>query len=122
MGFKKINQFWLVQNGSMTGTSTITSSAQNISNLDNVGLEVTWTGTPNGTFGVLGSVSAAIPNAPAVNFYGLTFNPALGAATGSAGGFLIDLNQFPFPFMKFQYTNSSSTGTLNVYIFQKDLN
>ena len=122
MGFKKINYFWLIQNGSMTGTSTLTSSAQNLINFDNVGLEVIWTGTPHGTFSVLGSVSAAVIAAPAINYYALSFNPGLSVASGVAGGFLIDLNQFPFPYMQFQYVNSSSTGTLNVYLYEKDLN
>lgn len=122
MGFKKTNQFWLIQSGSMTGTATLTSVAQNLQNFDNIGLEITWTGTPTGTISILGSVSAAFPAASTVSYYALSFNPGLTQPAGSAGGYLIDLNQFPFPYMKVQYVNSSSTGTLNAYLYGKDLN
>jgi hypothetical protein len=120
MGFKKTNLFWLIQNGVMTGTSTILSVPQNLQNFDNTGLEVTWTGTPTGTLSVLGSCSAAIVQAAVVNYYALTFNPAISQPAGSAGGFLINLNQFPFPFMEVQYVNSSGSGVLNVYLYSKD--
>lgn len=122
MGFKKINGFWLVQNGSMTGTSVITSSGQNVQNYDNIGLEVTWTGTPTGTLVIQGSVSAGVKEATTVTYYDLTFNPALAQPSGSAGGYLINLSGLPYPYIRVKYTNASSTGTLNVYIFEKDLN
>lgn len=130
MGQKKINQIWLLKNGVMTGTSTITSPAEYLGNFDSVGLEVTWTGTPNGTFSVLGSISAigqfnisgTISSVPAISYYALTFNPALTQPTGTAGGYLIDLSQYPFPYIEVQYVNTSSTGVLNVYLFGKDLN
>lgn len=115
MGAKKINDYQLITNGSMTGTSTVTSDAQNIENFDNVGLQFTWTGTPVGTFSISGSIDGE-------NFYPLTFDPVLEAPSGSAGGFLVNLNQVPYPFIQVAYTNASSTGTLNVFIFSKDLN
>jgi len=83
--------------------------------MDNSGLEVTWTGTPTGTFQVMVSNSA-------INFYSLTFIPALGQPVGSAGGYVIDLNQIPFKYMMLQYTNISGTGTITVYGQNKDLN
>ena len=122
MGAKKVNQFWLIQNGVMTGTSTILSTPQNLVNLDNIGLEVTWTGTPSGTISVLGSVSAAFPIVAGPNYYALTFDPPLEQPAVSSGGYLIDLRQFPFPFMAIEYVNSSGSGVLNVYMFGKDLN
>lgn len=122
MGFKKVNFFWLIKNGVMTGTSILTSIPQDLQNFDNTGLEVTWTGTPTGTINVLGSVSAAIPQAAATNYYSFTFNPALNQPVGSAGGYLIDLNNVPFPKIEVQYTNISGTGVLNVYLYSKDLN
>jgi hypothetical protein len=99
----------------MTGTSTITSATQNVANFDNMGLEITWTGTPTGTISILGSVSG-------INFYPLTFSPSLTQPAGTASGYLVSLNQFPWPYLQLQYVNSSSTGTLNVYLFSKDLN
>lgn len=102
-------------NGPMTGTSTIYSQIVDMSRMDNVGAEINFSGTASGTISVLGSNSGA-------NFYALTFSPPLGQPTGSSGGYLIDLNQFPFKYFLLQYTNSSGSGTLTAYIQSKDLN
>lgn len=101
--------------GTMSGTNTIYSNIIDLSRMDNVGLEVNWTGTPVGTFSVLGSNSGA-------NFYALTFDPALGQPNGSAGGYLIDLTQYPFKYILLEYVNSSGSGNLTVYAQNKDLN
>lgn len=101
--------------GTMSGTNTIYSQIVDLSKMDNVGLEITWTGTPTGTFQVMGSNSG-------INFYSLTFNPALGQPAGSAGGYLIDLSGYPFKYILLEYTNSSGTGNLTVYGQNKDLN
>jgi hypothetical protein len=124
MGAKKIGGIWLIQNGAMVGTSTITSAAQNIDNLDNVGLEVTWSGTPTGMLTVLGSISAGLFGVPddLVNYYAFTFDPALPQPLGAPGGYLIDLNQVPFTSLEVSYTNTGGDGILNVFLFKKDLN
>src|SRR4051812_24681025 len=75
--------------GVMASTNVIYSNIVDIAKMDNVGLEVTWTGTPTGVFEVQGSNSG-------INFYSLTFNPVLGQPAGSAGGYLIDLSGYPF--------------------------
>ena len=94
MGVKKLNIFQLITNGVMTGTATITSPIQNVQNFDNLGLQLTWTGTPTGTLSILGSVDG-------VNFYALSFtNPALIQPAGSASGYLVNLNQFPWPYLQ----------------------
>lgn len=104
-----------VVNGTMSGTSTIYSQILDISRIDNQGLEVTWTGAPTGVLSVLVSNSG-------INFYALTFNPALGQPAGSAGGYAINLNQLPFRYMLLRYVNASGSGVLTVYGHQKDLN
>lgn len=83
--------------------------------MDNIGLEVTWSGTPTGTISVMVSNSG-------INFYTLTFNPILAQPAGSASGYAIDLNQLPFKYMLIEYVNSSGSGTLNIYGQSKDLN
>lgn len=113
MGVKKLNIYQLVTNASMA--SNILSTTQNVQNFDNIGLQFEYSGTPTGTFAVLGSVDNT-------NFYPLTFNPTLQTPTGSSGGFLLNLNQFPWPFLQVSYTASSGTGVLNVFICSKDLN
>jgi len=99
----------------MASTNTIYSQILDISTIDNFGLEVTWTGTPTGTFQVMVSNSG-------INFYALTFNPALGQPGGSGGGYAVDLNNLPFKYIMLQYANASGTGVLSVYGQQKDVN
>ena len=115
MGAKKILYNQILTAGAMTGSTTLTSSILTIANSDNIGLELTWSGTPVGTISVLVSNSG-------ITFYALTFNPILSQPAGSAGGYVINLNQVPFQFLEVQYTNTSSTGVLNVYAFTKDVN
>ena len=102
-------------NGVMSSTNTIYTQIIDISRIDNMGLEITWTGTPTGTLSVMVSNSG-------INFYALTFNPALTQPAGSAGGYAIDLNQLPFKYVMLQYTNSSGSGTISTYGQIKDLN
>lgn len=101
--------------GAMTSTNVIYSQIIDMSLIDNIGLEVTWTGTPTGTFQVMVSNSG-------INFYALTFNPALTQPSGTAGGYAIDLNQLPFKYLMLQYTNASGSGALTIYGQQKDVN
>lgn len=115
MGAKKTNIFKLIDAGVMTGTTVIASNSQNVLNTDNQGLQVDWTGAATGVISVLGSIDN-------ISFHALTFNPVLAQPAGTAGGYLVDLNQFPWPFLKVSYTNATSTGVLNVWLCSKDLN
>lgn len=116
MGSKKVlPEYSLITAGVMTGTTTIASVPTNIQNLDNIGLQVAWTSTAIGTLTVQCSVDG-------VTYSALTFSPALTQPAGASGGYLINLNQLPFPWLKVSYTNVSSTGVLNVKIFAKDIN
>ena len=102
-------------NGVMTGTSTIYSQILDVSRMDSVGLEVSWSGTPTGTIQVMASNSG-------INFYALTFSPVLTQPAGAAGGYVIGLQLYPFKYVMLQYTNSSGTGVLNAWMQAKDLN
>jgi hypothetical protein len=99
----------------MANTDTIFSQIIDVATMDNVGLEVSWTGTPAGTFSVLGSNSGSF-------FFPLTFNPALAQPSGAAGGYGVDLFTFPFKYLLLEYVNVSGTGSLFVYGQNKDLN
>ncbi len=101
--------------GAMASTNTIYTQILEISRMDNVGIEVAWTGTSVGTIQVMVSNSGRA-------FYALTFDPALGQPAGSAGGYVISLNQVPFKFFMLQYTNASGSGSITAYSQQKDLN
>lgn len=104
-----------VLNGAMAGTNVIYSQIIDMSRMDNIGAEVNFSGTAIGTLEIMVSNSGA-------NFYALTFNPALAQPSGSSGGYAIDLNQLPFKYIMFRYTNASGTGTLTIYLQSKDLN
>lgn len=103
-----------VTTGTMSGTNTIYSNVQTVPQQHNIGLEITWTGTPTGVIQVMVSESGN-------NFYALTFSPSLAQPSGSAGGFVIDLNQLPFKYYMVQYANASGSGTLTTWAGQKDL-
>jgi hypothetical protein len=90
-------------------------------------MEVSWTGTPTGTITINAAVNNPYPDPysatnPIPSQNSLTFDPVLAQPSGSSGGYVIDLNQYPFPWLQVQYVNTSGTGTLNVWIFEKDLN
>lgn len=99
----------------MASTNTIYSQIVDVSKMDNIGVEISWTGTPVGTFAVMVSNSG-------VTFSALTFSPALAAPAGAAGYFTIGLNQFPFKYIFLQYTNASGSGTLSAVGQNRDLN
>lgn len=100
MGAKKINGFPIINAQAMV--NSVTSSAQNVQNFDNIGLQITWTGTPTGTIAVLGSNDDT-------TYYALTFQPALAQPAGAVGGYLVSINQFPFPYMKVRFTSTALT-------------
>lgn len=107
----------LMQAVTVSGTSTVSSAVFNASNLDNVGLDITFSGTMNGTLTVNCSCSGV-----AGTFKSLTFQPALTQPIGINLAYLINLNQLPFPYIQISYTNASGSGTLDVYLGAKDLN
>lgn len=76
--------------------------------MDNQGIEITWTGTPTGVLEVMASNSG-------INFYALTFNPALGQPAGAGGGYVISLTAIPFQYLFLRYTNVSGSGTITAY-------
>ena len=116
MGSKRVlYQYQLFDAGLMLGTSTITSPVTNVGQLDNIGIQVRWTGTPTGTISVMCSVNGT-------DFDALSFYVGLDQPVGSAGGYLISLNQLPFEFVRLQYVNASGSGLLNAWISGKDLN
>lgn len=101
--------------GTMSSTNTIYTNILDVSKMDNIGLEVTWTGTPTGTITVNCSNSG-------INFYPLTFNPPLAQPAGSASGYGINLEGYPYKYLMVQYVNASGSGTITVYGQNKDLN
>lgn len=109
----------------MTGTTAITSAVTNIQYLDNIGIQLNWTGTPNGGAVLQVSVDYAQVNmggVPVVTNAG-TWNTittsADAAPAGSASSFFYNIGQIAAPWIRLVYTNTSSTGTLNAFICGK---
>jgi hypothetical protein len=106
-----LNPFQLVSAGDMS--ATITSARVDIRYLDNISVQLNFTGSPTGTFDVLGSIDG-------INYIALTISPAL-AATGSGGQLLVDLNQLSVPFIKVRYNFTSGSGSLDVWVSGKEV-
>lgn len=103
--------------------ATLTSTIVDIRYMDNVAIQLNFTGTPTGTFDVQGSVDHNVSDpsetvSAAGSWVSLTLTPAP-VASGAASSVLLDLNQLSFPFIRVVYTKTGSTGTLDGYIFGK---
>jgi hypothetical protein len=101
--------------GVMTGVNVIYTNIIDVAKMDNLGLELNWTGTPTGVIEVMGSVSG-------LNFYAITFSPAIGQPSGSASGELVQLAPYSFKYYMLRYTNTSGVGSITAYTQFKDLN
>lgn len=99
----------------MASTSVIYSQIIEKSRQQKVNFEIAWTGTAIGVFEVLVSNSG-------INFNALTFDPALAQPAGSAGGYTIDISSLSSKYVMIRYTNTSGTGTVNVYAQFQDVN
>jgi hypothetical protein len=104
-----LSPFKTITSGDMSGN--LTSKVTDISHMDNVSIQLNWTGTPTGTFAVQGSLDQA-------NWVSLALSPTPGAA-GAAGNILLDLNQLSFPYIRTIYTASSGSGSLDAIISGK---
>lgn len=106
---KYLTPYSVITNGSMAGN--LTSTVTDIRYLDDVAVQLVWTGTPTGTFQIQGSLDQ-------VTWNSLSLTPAP-AAAGAAGTYLIDLEGLSFPYIRTTYIASSGTGTLNVLVSGK---
>lgn len=106
----------------MAGVAVITSAITNIQFLDNIGIQLNWTGTPNG--GAVVQISNdhaqdSLGNVTVAGNWNTLTTSADAAPAGSAGSFYYDINQTSAPWIRVVYTNTSSTGTLNAFICGK---
>lgn len=111
-GKRTLSPYLVISAGTMGGDLT-QATYTDIQNMDNVSVQLVWTGTPTGTFYVDGSLDKATWTA-------LSLSPSA-AAAGAASSILIDLNQLSFPYIRVRYVRTSGTGTLNAYISGKML-
>lgn len=128
-----LRQYPTITNGAMTGTAVITSAVTSIQWLDNIGIQLNWTGSPVGTFQIQVSADYAqdaqgnvtVPGnwtaIPLTYLVSGTLTTALTVPTSQGSPIYLDLNQLSAPWIRVVYTNASSTGTLNAFITAKML-
>jgi hypothetical protein len=107
-----IKPYHLMVDGDMSGN--LTSSSVDVTYTDNVGFQLSFTGTPTGEFACEGTIDE-------VNWSTLTFSSPP-QAVGSADTHLLNINQIPYKKLRVTYTRTSGSGTLNVHVMSKGLN
>jgi hypothetical protein len=100
----------VITNANMT--TTVTSLVTIIQNTSKVSYDISWTGTPVGTF------SVQVSNTNPGNWTPLTLS-APTTATGAPGNGFIDIDQIASYAIRLQYAPTSGTGTLNATIAGK---
>jgi hypothetical protein len=99
----------------VTGSNTYTSQPINVKNLDNVMLQLIWTGTPTGVFSVLHSPDGVL-------YDSITLSPIITQPAGSSGHWSVVLQGEPGQYVMVQYVNASGSGTVDVIVAAKDVN
>lgn len=106
--------------GSMA--TNITSPVTNVQFLDNICIQLNFTGTPTGTFSVEVSIDHEQDSQGAIiqagNWVALPLDPTPVAA-GAADQIILDLNQISQPWIRVIYTATSGTGSLDMIISAK---
>ncbi len=103
-------------------SSDITSVAIEVRNQDNIGVQLHWTGSPVGTFGLEVSSdhlqdlegNIQVPG----NWVALPLDPVI-RASGSADDAFMDLNQLPAQYVRITYNATSGTGSVSGVIVAK---
>jgi hypothetical protein len=118
-------QFKICSSMSMTGATTVTSSATSIERRNGFSIQANVTGTPVGTFDIQGSVdyNPGLPQSEGIlnngNWVSISPLSATPAVTGSATSILFDMQGVTFPWIRLSYTNSTSSGQFDAWIFSK---
>lgn len=114
-----LQSYQIITAGDMS--ADITSAVTNIQTLDNIGIQLNWTGSPVGVFEVQVSIDYAQDN------FGNVINAGhwtpidfqVGPSTTDGSPIYLDLNQLSAPWIRTFYDRTSGTGTLSAYITAK---
>ena len=118
-----LKRFNSIVNGSMA--ASITSPVSNIEFLDNIGVQLNWTGSPVGNFQVQVSLDYDQDNNGNVinagNWVAVVLQPgsSINAPTTLGSPIVIDLNQLSAPWLRIVYNRTSGSGTLNAFVSAK---
>lgn len=115
-----LKKFSAITSGDMS-LASITSTVTNIEFLDNIAVQLTWSGSPVGTFQIQVSLDYNQDNngnvLAAGNWVPLTLGTSLSTSVGSP--IFVDMNQLSAPWIRIVYTRTSGSGTLNALISAK---
>lgn len=99
----------------------ITSVVTDVTMVDNIGIYVKWTSANAiGVLSIQGSINWDA-HLSLGDWEDLTFDPALTQPNSDNGDYLININQFPYPFIRVFYDRTSGTGTLSTWICTKSV-
>lgn len=102
----------------MTGTTVVTSNVVDTRYLTNLYLQISYTGTPNGSFSIQASMDY-VPNpaggAGIVAGTWIDIGANIANAAGGAGAVGVNIANEGYAFLRLVYTNTSSTGSLDVW-------
>ena len=118
---KNVLRIWdAIVGGNMA--TNITSPVTNVQFLDNISIQLNFTGTPVGTFSVEVSIDHEQDSQGAIiqagNWVALPLDPTPVAA-GAADQIILDLNQISQPWIRVVYTAGSGSGSLDMFISAK---
>jgi len=91
-----------------------------VSFLDNCGITVEWTGTPEGLMSIFVSNDDADPKGdrPVVNWITLDFGSPV-IVDGTNSNLLINMNMLPFRWLAIGYAHTTGTGTISAQLTAK---
>lgn len=120
---KNILRRWQALDGEDMSTS-ITSPVTNVQFLDNISIQLNFTGTPTGTFDlqmsddyVQDSQGVVIDAGNWISIPG----SSTASASGSADQIFMDINQVSSPWVRVVYTRASGTGSLDMFVTGKEI-
>ncbi len=103
-------------------SSDITSAVVETKLQDNMGIQLSWVGTPTGVFDVqvsLDHMQDTQGNVTQAGHWVSLILSATIAAAGAADDAYIDLNELAAPYVRVVYTATSGPGTLTAYVTGK---
>ena len=110
MSRKNTLVFPSIVNGDMS--ANITSVITDVLSLDNVGIQLVWTGNAVGSFFIDASNDGAA-------FTPMDFGSPAPVAAGAASSILINMAFLPYKKIRIRYVFTSGTGTLNAFLSAK---
>lgn len=101
--------------------ANFTSDPVHVMFSDNIGIQLVWTGTPTGTFGIqVSNTATLLPNGSITggtwSTYTLSSAPA---PSGSASNDTININQLPYAFIRLTYAKSGGSGACTAVLTAK---